>query len=90
MDLKITKTTTTTTTYEISSVQPFGKYGNFVAARIRAFGGDGKMKDLRKCFICGHEFTSDDDVNVAFMARHKNVFLCNACAGDLSEEMTTY
>mgnify|MGYP002627127634 CR=1 FL=1 len=82
--MKIVKTTTTT--YEISSIQPFGKYGEFVEARIKAFVGDGKMKELRKCFNCGHEFTNDEDINAAFMIRHKNVFLCNACAESLKAE----
>lgn len=44
------------------------------------------MKELCKCFRCGHRFSDDEDVNVAFMVKHKNVFVCNECAKNLQTE----
>ena len=44
------------------------------------------MSELCKCFNCGHKFEDDDDINVAFMIGHKNVFVCNECAEQLSEQ----
>lgn len=84
MKMEISKTVTKT--YKISSIIPFGKYGDFVAARKKAFGGDGKMKKLCKCFNCGHRFSDDEDINAAFMIKHQNVFVCNECADKLRAE----
>ena len=82
--MKITKNVSRT--YQVSTIWPYGKYGAFVEQRKKAFGGDGKMKDLSKCFKCGHEFAEDDDVNAAFLKGHKNVFICNNCVEKLRQE----
>ena len=84
--MKISKTVTKT--YKISSIQYWGKYGEFVKQRKEVFGGDGKMKKLCKCFNCGHRFADDEDINAAFMIRHQNVFVCNECAKLLRESET--
>ena len=72
--------------YPITTIWPFGKFGDFAAKRRQAYGGDGRMKDLSNCFNCGHEFAEDDDVNAAFLKGHKNVFICNDCVEKLRQE----
>ena len=72
--------------YPITTIWPFGKFGEFAAKRRQVYGGDGNMKSLSKCFNCGHEFANDDDINAAFLTGHTNVFLCNSCADKLSQE----
>lgn len=72
--------------YPITTIWPFGKFGEFAAKRRQVYGGDGNMKGLSKCFNCGHEFENDDDINAAFLKGHKNVFVCNECAEKLSEQ----
>ena len=72
--------------YPVQTIWPFGKYVDFVNRRRQVYGGDGNIKDLCKCFNCGHEFDNDDDINVAFLTGHTNVFVCNDCADKLRQE----
>lgn len=74
--------------YPVSTIWPFGKYGDFVAQRKKTYGGDGKMSELCKCFNCGHPFTDDEDINAAFLTGHTNVFLCSSCVDKLRESET--
>lgn len=76
--MKITKKHTTT--YEIYEAHKWmATFGETMDAREKVY-KDARNKGLDKCFACGYKFKDDDIPWLAFVKRHRNVFLCESCA----------
>lgn len=45
-----------------------------------------KSNHLLKCFICNHEFNSDEFPYLAFVSNYKNQFICETCANMVIKE----
>lgn len=81
--MKLTKTTTKT--YEIYDCV---KWECTVGSTIKHREKVGlKNLGLDKCFCCGKKFKGDDFPYLGLVRNHRNVFLCEKCAGKVKNEV---
>ncbi len=69
-------------TYQITETSwptPFSNYGD-AENRAKELGHSLEKRGFSKCFVCNHRFERDEDVFLAMVKGHKNMFLCGGCA----------
>ena len=58
---------------------PFSNYGD-AEDRAKELGRPLEKRGFSKCFVCNQHFSREDDVYIAMVKWHRNVFLCGNCA----------
>ena len=74
--------------YKIKSTTYPTRFSNYGEMEDRAneLGQPLEKRGYSKCFVCGHKFGRGEDVYLAHVVNHKNVFLCWKCGKRVAEE----